>query len=160
MGPRATANADTTSRPHLLRRLRAWRPRVALVLTLLVCIPGSVLSFSIRDDLRSIDDERITSQDVLEETRLRLDAIAVEAALADERNWVIINFAVAEFGVDFDVIADVLGVDLRAQLARSIAKLDGLVADDSLGVRPAIAGLRSIEPDLDAIADAYSALEA
>lgn len=148
------------SKSRILRRLRAWRPRVALVLTLLVCIPGSVLGLQIRDDLRGIDNERTTSQRVLEETELRLDAIAVEAALADERNWVIINSAVAEFGVDFDLIADVLGVDLRAQLEQSVATLDALTEDDSLGVREAVVELRTLEPSLDVTADSYSALEA
>ncbi len=92
-------------------------------------IPLAALGFSTRRDLRGLNQERDAVQQMLPIAESRFDALRIAAALSDERTWSIAQIGVEQYGVDPDVVADFIGVDITAEFFRSQRETDELLED-------------------------------
>ncbi len=129
------------------RRGNALRLGVVPMLIALVGIPVLVLGGLIVQDLRESGRERSATQEIVPIAETRLSAIRLQAALSDERTWAIAALGVDRYGVDPDVVGELVGVDIIDRYEQSTTTTDALT-DRWPSIASALAATRSERQDL------------
>ena len=115
---------STTARSRATLRLG-----VVPLLLGLVGVPLLVVGSLIVQDLREADQQRATISEIVPIAERRISAIRLQAALSDERTWSIAAVGVEQFGVDSQLVEDVIGVDIEERYAQSVRTTDSLTGD-------------------------------
>jgi diguanylate cyclase (GGDEF)-like protein len=154
---RRQAEQDMDRTRMMQRRVRGLRVSTVLLLVAIVPLGGiiAVTAGSVRE-ARNVSAQAAVTEDRTVQT---VDTFRLRAAVFDELVWSAMISVVDQLGVEQQLVSDVVGTDMDAEMAIRQDAVDALLAELDLDdVERAITALRSSDIGMLATIDAYQGI--